>query len=43
VQVTIHGVMRMQNGMLVGSTVAHYAVKTPDSVLTLHTQATRAK
>lgn len=43
VQVTTHTVMRMQNGMLVGKTVAHYAVKTPDSVLTLHMQATRAK
>lgn len=43
VQVTTHGVMRMQNGNLVGRTIAHYPVKTADSVLTLHTEATRAK
>ena len=42
-QVTTHSVMRMQNGNLVGETVAHYAVKTADSVLMLHTISTRAK
>ena len=42
-QVTTHSVMRMQNGNLVGETVAHYAVKTADSVLVLHTVSTRAK
>lgn len=43
VQVTTHGVMRLQNDRLVGQTVAHYAVKTADSMMTLHTEATRAK
>lgn len=43
VQVTTHGVMRMQNGRLVGQTIAHYAVKTADSVMTLRMEATRAK
>jgi hypothetical protein len=42
-QVTTHTVMRMQNGNLVGETVAHYAVKTADSVLMLRTVSTRAK
>lgn len=43
VQVTTNGVMRLQNGSLVGSTTAHYRVKTPDSVLVLNTTGTRAK
>jgi len=42
-QVTTHSVMRMQNGDLVGETVAHYAVKTADSVLVLRTVSTRMK
>ncbi|HEV2641230.1 MAG TPA: hypothetical protein VGT98_00915, partial [Candidatus Elarobacter sp.] len=42
-QVTTNGVMRMQGGNLVGTTVAHYAVKTADSVLILRTEGTRAK
>ncbi len=42
-QVTTHTVLRMQDGNLVGETVAHYAVKTADSVLVLHTVSTRAK
>jgi hypothetical protein len=33
---------RLQNGKLVGTTVAHYQVKTADSVLVLHSEATRA-
>jgi hypothetical protein len=43
VQVTTNGVMRLQNGSLVGSTTAHYTVKTADSVLVLNTTGTRAK
>ncbi len=43
VQVTTNGVMRLQNGSLVGSNTAHYNVKTADSVLTLNTTGTRAK
>ena len=43
VQVTTHTVSRLQGGNLVGSTVAHYSVKTADSVLTLTTTGTRAK
>jgi hypothetical protein len=43
VQVTTNGYMRLENGKLVGSTTAHYAVGTPDSVLVLTTEGTRAK
>jgi hypothetical protein len=41
VQVTTNGVMRLQGGRLVGTTVAHYSVKTADSVLTLRTEGSR--
>ena len=43
VQVTTNGTMRLQNGSLVGTTTAHYRVKTADSVLALNTTGTRAK
>ena len=43
VQVTTNGSLHLQNGTLVGTTTAHYNVKTPDSVLTLNTTGTRAK
>lgn len=43
VQVTTNEVMRLQGGNLVGSTTAHYKVKTADSVLTLKTTGTRAQ
>jgi hypothetical protein len=43
VQVTTNGVMRLQGGNLVGTTTAHYKVKTADSVLVLNTTATRAQ
>jgi hypothetical protein len=43
VQVTTHSVNRLQNGSIVGSTTAHYKVKTADSVLTLTNTGTRAK
>jgi hypothetical protein len=42
-QVTTNGVMRLQGGNLVGSTTAHFKVKTPDSVLVLNTTGTRAQ
>jgi hypothetical protein len=42
VQVTTNGVMRLQNGSLVGTTTAHYRVKTADSVLVLTTSGTRS-
>ena len=42
VQVTTHGVVRLQNGNLVGTTVAHYNTKGADSVLNLKTEGTRA-
>jgi len=42
VQVSTHSVMRLQDGNLVGTTVAHYATTGPDSVLTLRTHGTRA-
>jgi hypothetical protein len=40
--VTTHGVWRLQGGKLTGITVAHYDVKGPDSVRTLHVEGTRA-
>ena len=43
VQVTTNGVLRLQNGSLVGSTTAHYRVKTGDSVLVLNTSGTRSQ
>ncbi len=43
VTVTTNGVMRLQGGSLVGSTTAHYKVKTADSVLVLNTTGTRAQ
>ena len=43
VQVTTHGVMRLQSGSLVGTNTAHYKVKTADSVLVLNSTATRAQ
>ena len=43
VQVTTNSVTRLQNGSLVGSTTAHYNVKTADSVLVLNTTGSRAK
>ncbi|HEV7992358.1 MAG TPA: hypothetical protein VGP25_11080 [Gemmatimonadaceae bacterium] len=35
--------LRLKNGELVGQTVAHYVVKTPDSVLVLNSVATKQK
>ena len=43
VQVTTNGGLRIKNGGLVGSTTAHYKVKTADSVLVLNSTGTRAK
>ena len=43
VQVTTYGVSRLQSGSLVGSTTAHYKVKSADSVLVLGTTGTRAQ
>jgi len=43
VMVVTHTVERLSNGMLNGTTVAHYAVKTPDSVLTLTSTGTKQK
>jgi hypothetical protein len=43
VQVTTNSVSRLQGGNFVGSTTAHYNVKTADSVLTLNTTGTRAQ
>ena len=39
--VTTHGVWRLQGGKLTGTTVAHYDVKSADSVRTLHVEGTR--
>jgi hypothetical protein len=43
VTVNTNGGFRIQNGSLVGTTTAHYKVKTPDSVLVLNSTGTRAK
>jgi hypothetical protein len=43
VQVTTNSGFRVQNGSLVGTTTAHYKVKTADSVLVLNSTGTRAK
>ena len=40
-QVTTHGVARLQDGKLVGTTVAHYATKSADLVLHLKLEGTR--
>jgi hypothetical protein len=42
VKVTTHTVWRLQNGKLMGTTTAHYSVKTADSVRTLMSEGTRA-
>ena len=43
VQVTIHSVARLQDGKLVGTTVARYATHGPDSLRNLRFEGTRAK
>lgn len=42
VQVTTDGVMRLQNGKMIGFTTSHYAVKTADSVVHFRGEGTRA-
>ena len=42
VKVSTTGVMRLKDGKLVGSTTAHYATKSADSVLQLNSEGTRA-
>lgn len=41
VQVTTHGVLRLQNGKMVGLTVAHYRTTSPDSVRRIVSEGTR--
>lgn len=41
VQVTTHGSMHLANGMLMGTTVAHYKTTKPDSVVTLRQSGTK--
>jgi hypothetical protein len=41
VQVRSHAVLRLQGDQLVGYTIAHYDVKTADSVVRLNVQGTR--
>ena len=41
VKVTTHGVFRKDGDKLTGTTVAHYNVKTADSVLTLRSEGTK--
>jgi hypothetical protein len=43
VRVSTVGAVRLQNGDLVGTTTAHYNVKTADSVMTLTTTGTRTR
>jgi hypothetical protein len=40
-KVMSEGSLRLQNGKLVGTTIAHYAKAGPDSVLRLHTEGTK--
>jgi hypothetical protein len=42
VQVTTHGMFRLQDGKMVGLTVAHYKTTNPDSVRHIPTEGTRA-
>lgn len=42
IQVTTRSVYRLQDGKLVGTTTAHYATSSPDSVLNLRFEGTRA-
>jgi hypothetical protein len=42
VQVRTQGVMRLQDGKLVGTTVARYTTSGPDSVVRLRTEGTKA-
>ena len=42
VQVTTHGVFRLQNGAMAGLTVAHYKTTKPDSVRRIVMEGTRA-
>lgn len=41
IQVTTHSVMRLQDGKLVGTTIAHYKTTGPDTVLSLRTEGTK--
>lgn len=41
-KVTTHGVLRLKDGKLVGTTVAHYQTKGADSVLNLRMEGTKA-
>jgi len=41
VQVSTHSVLRLQDGKLVGTIVAHYATSGPDSVVNLRSEGTR--
>jgi hypothetical protein len=41
VQVSVHTVMRLEDGKLIGDGVAHYSTTGADSVLSLHTEGTR--
>jgi hypothetical protein len=41
VKVMTNGTLRLQNGKLVGTTVAHYAKAGADSVMRLHTEGTK--
>lgn len=42
VKVMTEGALRLENGKLVGTTVAHYSKARADSVLRLHTEGTKA-
>lgn len=43
VMVTTHGSVHMDGDKLVGTTIAHYSTKGPDSVLNLRTSGTRSQ
>jgi hypothetical protein len=43
IQVKTNSVLRLKDGKLEGTTVAHYETKGPDTVRTLHTEGTKAQ
>jgi hypothetical protein len=43
IQVKTNSVLRLKDGKLVGTTIAHYETKGPDTVRTLHAEGTKAQ
>ena len=43
IQVKTNSVLRLKDGKLEGTTIAHYETKGPDTVRTLHAEGTKAQ